>query len=1136
VLAKTEVDDILDRVVNSIRRIVDGKNDLISTSLEGGPMETTVNTNAEKSPALVNHTFDDFAWTKEAHIVRTEIASLAKLEEANIHEHSSIFELGLDSIDVIKLSSRIRNQGIQIPVSLIIRCQTIANMCSKIHTADEKQDGHVPGKRLEELRGQLKENLYDRLPDDVEDVLPATPLQQSMVNEMIRSGFKRYFNIEVFELNRGVEEVVLKEAVDLVVVRSPILRTTFVEVDDPRLVVSYAQVVHRELQKASLSIEPDGMENIDEFMTRANSELISTASIDGGLFRAHFVTVEGTRYMIMAISHALYDGRSLRAIHEDITRAYRGMEISRPNPLVFLEQVFESTTDEARNFWKSTLSNLPVAVLPKKDLQTPKSQVVHRLERQSNVSLSKVEALCKSSRITLQTLGQTCWALVLAQFMGQLDVVFGTVLSCRDTEEADQVIFPLMNTVAVRSVLHGTLGEMLRYTQEMSDTTRQYQHFPLGTAQAYAMASRNDPTRDTTLFDTLFIYQGRRPHEDADPLYRSVQGTADVEFPICVEMEIVDDKYLSWTTACKAVARNEEETAELLGTLDAVLQRIIDDVDANVIMTDDEGVSVCGLPKFQFRDTNIDSTSNRPREEVSSEWSQVELDLRKALHEISGVAEDNILKDSTIFHLGLDSILVLKLPALLRKYGLKLSVSDILKYLTIESMAESLKGGEEKQESVVDIDAVLTKSTPTLGEAVIEEMRKAMGNIQYTMPATAGQVYMTRHWQNSQGVLFYPTFKYRLNGNLEKEKLDSAWKTWLQRHDILRTGFVEQDSKIVQVVFKDPPNEIVYLEEGDKMLARCKTEHLNCPPLNLTVQEVNHSHAEVELQLTIHHALYDGISLPILISELQALYHNQPLPNSSLSFKNFVARTIVSTNTATVKENWTSYLSGSISQPLSPPVSKTKRVELFAPSIPAPTLRVAAQKAGVSIDHLLLALIARLYSRKLLNEAHTNKDEDADTNKDVLLGIYLANRAPHGEDLSLLAAPTLNLLPLKIRANAAKGSELEELAQHVQRDLGMLSERGMNGVGLDDIYRWTGRKVGIWVNILRGVGEDRNENAGKERGWEQIVDEAPRERVRDMSDELNEKLEKKDEEAFCVSLSPKHASCRGRWMQYRMGG
>ncbi|KAM3086261.1 hypothetical protein ACMFMG_000398 [Clarireedia jacksonii] len=1114
VMTKTEADDVLERVKAAIQNIVSGKNDTITTSLRDDTMETSANTNTHKSFTQANHSSDDFVWTKEAQIMRTEIARLAKLEEANVHEHSSIFELGLDSIDVIKLSSRIRNQGIQIPVSLIIKCQTIANMCSNVSTSDDKNYVHVPGKRFEELRGQLKEYLHDLLPDDVKDVLPATPLQQSMVNEMIRSGFKRYFNIEVFELNEGLKGVALKEAVDEVVARSPILRTTFVEVDDPRLAVGYAQIVHRELPNISLSTEPAGMENIDNFMTRANEELTSTASIHGGLFQAHFVTVEGTRYMIMAISHALYDGRSLRAIHEDINKAYHSMEISRPNPSTFLEQVFESTTDEARNFWKSTLSNLPTAVLPKKDLQAPESQVVHRLERQSKVSLSDVEALCKSSRITLQTLGQTCWALVLSQLMGQLDVVFGTVLSCRDTEEADQVMFPLMNTVAVRSVLHGTLGEMLKCTQELSDTTRQYQHFPLETAQAYAMASRNDTTKDTTLFDTLFIYQGRRTREDAEPLYRSVQGIADVEFPICVEMEIVDDKYLSWTTACKAVARNEGESAELLDALDAVLQRIIDGVDANLIIMDDEGVSVCGLPKFQLRDTTINSTRKLPREEVSREWSQVELDLRKALHEISGVAEESISKDSTIFHLGLDSILVLKLPALLRKYGIKLGVSEILKYLTIEAMAESLKGGKEKQESVVDIDAVLTNSTPTLDQTMTEEMQKSMGKIQYTMPATAGQVYMIRHWQNSQGVLFYPTFSYRLRGHLDKDKTASAWKKLLQRHDILRTGFVEQDSKIIQVVFKDPPNEIIHIEEGDHLPIRSKTNHLKHPPLSLIVQKSRNPDAEVELQLTIHHALYDGISLPALISEFQAFYHDQTIPNSSLGFKDFVARTIALTNTPTSKESWTSYLSGLISQPLSPPASNCERVESFYPSIPAPNLRAVAQNAGLSIDHLLLASVARLYSKKLFVGAKSERDADSDTNKDVLVGIYLANRAPHGEDLSLLAAPTLNLLPLKISANATKGLELEDIAESVKRDLGMLSEKGMTGVGLDDIYRWTGENVGIWVNILRGVDGETKENTR----WEQIIDTAPREKILDMSDALNEKLEKKDEQAFCPAI------------------
>jgi hypothetical protein len=161
-------------------------------------------------------------------------------------------------------------------------------------------------------------------------------------------------------------------------------------------------------------------------------------------------------------------------------------------------------------------------------------------------------------------------------------------------------MFPLMNTVAVRSVLHGTLKEMLRYKQDMSDTTRRYQHFPLGTARTYALASRLEGTsQNTTLFDTLFIYQGRRAPRQTQPLYQSVYGSAEVEFSVCVEMEIMDDN-LVWTAACKPEAGNEANG--IIGLLDRVLTRLLAHPDSDTFLSDAQGTSICGLPKFKKLD------------------------------------------------------------------------------------------------------------------------------------------------------------------------------------------------------------------------------------------------------------------------------------------------------------------------------------------------------------------------------------------------------------------------------------------------------------------------------------------------------------------------------------------------------
>lgn len=1065
----------------------DGQNIILeaTASDQNRKRTTTQESDAAVEPLsrLAGHSFQ---WTKDAETMRTEIAFLANIEEADIHENSSMFELGLDSIDVIKLSSRLKRHGIIVPVSTIIKCQSIANMASSIHVngvGDASVDS--PSQHVTKLGEDLSEYLGKRglLPDGLEAVLPATPLQQTMVNEMLKSNFNRYFTLEVFALGHDTEPSRLVAAVENVIAKSPILRTCFIEVDDPKSPVSYAQAVIKRqehvIESVELSLEP--------FLVGFKAKSVDIALTLGTLFNVQVVTIEENKYMIWALSHALYDGTSLDLLHQDVEQAYRGDLAARPDHLPFVEHIFKSTTDEAKAYWKNALSNLPPAVFPEKAREQVSDPItVHRLEINSRVPLHSIENLCKSSKVTLQILGQTCWAILLAHLMEQLDVVFGSVLSCRDSEEANEIMFPLMNTVAVRSILHGTLVDMLKYTQDMSDATRQYQHFPLGTAQALALSSGDGSLREhSTFFDTLFIYQGRRPKTEGKRLYESVHGVSDVELPVCVEMEVVEGQ-LVWTVACKSNARDAIETEDMIKQLDAILHQIVATPQAPTVVSDSEGISVCGLPKFKMQDTLVKTVTRSLSTPNEEEWTHTELVIRKALHEVSGVSEDMIHKDSTIFQLGLDSIVILKIPAMLKVHGVKLSVGNILRGQTISFMAKSVLNQESNQTPHVDIDKVISQVASTLDPAMAHKLERQIGDIQSIWPVTAGQLYMIRMWQASQGVLFYPSFTYILDTPMDRTRLESAWTALLNHHDILRTGFVETESDIFQIVFRNPTSQAIHYQTGSQQLSQ-KLLHeapecdLRRPPLALIAEESDGP--ILKLKLTIHHALYDGISLPILMQQLQLLYQGHSLP-PAMSFKAFVAQsTSAQAPTSEAPEisnstrvQWVSYLSqmtshvrivngvSNTSNDLSASlVNSEKRTEVLHLEKKTSPFKQAAQDIGVSVDSLLLASISKVYTR-FLNES------EATPVGDVVFGIYLANRAPFGEDLSALAAPTLNILPLCVRNPV--GREIRDIAVDIQKDLRMISSDGMSSASLESIYEWTGVCVNFIVNILKDSSSD----------------------------------------------------------------
>lgn len=1047
---------------------------------------------------------------QQEHDVCAEIGILAHDDQISVRDPRSIFELGLDSIDVIKLSSRLRTKGIELSVSEIIKCQTVISIIENAKRCESKTPRSPSTYNLKMISSQLEEYLMPRLPSTFEEVLPATPLQESMLKEMVDSEFKSYFTLQAFELNEGVEEEKLLRAVDLVVKQSPILRTTFLEVEDPSSSVNYAQIVHKGSSKNWKidSIIKKGHAKLDELLEVANKKVRKTwASMECNLFGILPVYFGKRKLIIMAISHALYDGGSLPMIHEDIDKAYKNLKIDeRPSYKSCLEDVFNSITDEAKEYWKALLHNSPPSKFPNRNL----SQIdglTHTCEQQSKFSLKEIKVFCRKSNITLQTLGQTCWALVLAELMRQLDVVFGTVLACRDTPEAAKAMFPLFNTVAVRSILHGTLDQVLRDMQEKSDTTRQFQHFPLGKAQAYALGSRDNQTKDTTLFDTLFTYQGTRAEtlDESDRLYSSIGGSSNVQFAVCVEMEI-DDKsdHLYWMTACKDAVRTKEQSEDILNKLDFVLGRIMKNKQEQAITIHPDGISICGSQKFQPRDI---ARSQKVSKEIPMHngWSDIELKIREAISAISSLPKEDILKHSTIFQLGLDSITVLKIPGYLKRYEIDLTASEIMKYLTIHDIANHLTGKKKQgQNTTINVDAVLAEAMPSTRESDLRNIYHTSGEFEYMMPATAGQKYMIRRWRNSQDSLFCPAFKFKVPPGFDKERLELAWFNLQRQHDILRTGFLESDtnSTITQVIYKLPAHNVLYIEDGTKLgkrMTKSGLTRLLDPPHRLCIvtddSEADTSNTDVEMHLMIHHALYDGISIPMLIKQLMALYHSgtSSEPSSSRdNWKTFVATTIQEKNKQAVRDQWVEYLGSAPDAylPASPEEQKIEdrdQIEVFRPGVSVTGIKSMASKAGVSIDHLLIVSASRFLRIALAGVNPISTRDVNHSGNDLVVGLYLANRFPFSKDLSSLEAPTLNLLPIRITEkhqmafNSLATAPIVEIAQGVQRDLGKIGSGGMANVGLDEIFEWTGRKIYGFINIVKGM-----DGSGKDPDWEVI--------------------------------------------------
>ncbi|KAK3291114.1 uncharacterized protein B0H64DRAFT_450565 [Chaetomium fimeti] len=1021
-----------------------------------------------------------FEWTKDALIMRNEIADLANINPQFVPEDAPLLSLGLDSIDVIRLSALLRRKGVNIKTSDLMKAQTIAAMMellqARLHSANTNgiedtaraQSRHQVTTALQEYVRKVGELL------DGEVVLPATPLQESMVMEMVESDFQLYFNHDILELAPSVDVTRMAHAWRTVIAGSPILRTRFISVESPELGASYCQVIG---DGSSVRMTEVNLNTTEELATACYTATLR-AQKGGGksdLLQLVFATDGDQTFLVLSIAHALYDGWSLSLIHQAVHAAYEGTYRAQ-NLESYTQQLkgvlFQGHCD-AQAFWAGFLQGASPTLLPETESASDQNSVIHRDEVTWPISLSETIAFCKANAITLQTLGQACWAAFLAAKTGCLDVTFGVVLSCRDTASLEELVFPTMNTVPVRSILHGKISSWIRYMQDNMNSLGPYRHFPLRAAQR--LAKSNGP-----LFNTLFIQQRGLPavnEHGEKKLMESIGGTARVEYPVCVEMEVMESK-LVWRMACDGAYASPDLTVEMLRELNQVIVYIMRSSGESVATFSGERVSVCGQPSVTLRAARVPSTVTT--ELVTKDggpWSPLEEAIRGVLAVVSGMPAATILKRNNIYHLGLDSISAVKAGSLLRKKGISIGFRDMLKAGSISEIAmlareaqpiptppESASGGDE----ATDASAVLSDvDLPTILRGIgVDE-----SEVEEAQPATSMQVHMLSVWQNTQGRVFYPCFQYTLSGKLDITTIATAWKSLVAETPILRTVFVSTNSRstpILQVTLHSSTFQQTEPSINDTTWHTRTTQHL---PPRYNSLHVERDGDSLALQLKIHHALYDAVSLPAIMERFSALCSSKDTEQHSSSTFNW--RTLLSPRLShsgrlARQQFWTQYLAGTQRQPhpqrsggdVSSRVSTIKHAALQGVSA---AVKLCKER-GVSLQALFFAA----YAEFLASTAVLNGAERPET---VVFGIYLANRAEN--DPGTNTYPFLRLVPLRVVLQ--DGPDLFDLAAAIQRDIHTISSPAHVEVGLWEIKDWTGVTVDSFVNFLAAPPSALNE-------------------------------------------------------------
>ncbi|MGW7415243.1 non-ribosomal peptide synthase/polyketide synthase [Streptomyces sp. NPDC054863] len=346
----------------------------------------------------------------------------------------------------------------------------------------------------------------------LEDVLPLSPLQEGMFFHAVYDQERP--DVYTAQLSIGLEgaldEALLRRAWNQLLRRHPNLRAAFVHgvaarplqivVRDPRLPWRTVDLASAPAHERAAGADAVAAEEHGRRLDLSEAPLI----------RVVLVRLSDTEHrLVLTNHHILFDGWSVPVLARELFALYAadGEDVTLPRVTPYkqyLTWLNAQDKDAARTAWTAALAGLGEPTLlagaAPADTALPPVRIEAELPRETADALRR---LGRDHGLTVNTLVQTAWALLLAGRTGRDDVVFGTTVSGRPPEipGIESMAGLFINTVPVRVALDPgePLLDLLQRVQRAQSDLMPHQHLGLSDINRLSGQQR--------LFDTLVVFE-----------------------------------------------------------------------------------------------------------------------------------------------------------------------------------------------------------------------------------------------------------------------------------------------------------------------------------------------------------------------------------------------------------------------------------------------------------------------------------------------------------------------------------------------------------------------------------------------------------------------------------------------------
>ncbi|KMU89701.1 HC-toxin synthetase [Coccidioides immitis H538.4] len=505
---------------------------------------------------------------------------ILNLPPGSVSATDSFFKLGGDSLTAMQLAGSARAQGMSLTFSNIFKFPILSDMVSSCGVLKKteapsqlKPFSLLPKPELVEDVKQEAAELCRVSESDIHDIYPASSLQEGFITLAIKQP-GAYIAQSIFRLDAAVDIPRFKAAWQTVVNDLDMLRTRIVHTASS----DFLQVV---LKKETFAWgSSSSLESISDEATQLPAH-------NGGQL-ARFSLVDdrklGSRFFVLSMSHALYDGWSLPLMLKRVENAYFG-RVSPPQQASysrFVQYLKNADLDASDKFWRSKLAGISSDKFPQVPLSAGDKPLATRtISSRTNIPTQQ------SGDVTLPTIIRAAWALVVGSHTGTDDVCFGETLTGRNINVPfiTEIVGPTLTTVPTRIQIDRkeTLANYLQKVQQESADVVPHQHVGL-----QRINRLDGDTAVACDFQNLLVVQ--TSHEKIQEDFWDFQDLDNFQnfltYPLAVECNI-GDSYVDITAYHNENAINSWQMQRILDQFSSVIQQIVEASETNKVKVND---------------------------------------------------------------------------------------------------------------------------------------------------------------------------------------------------------------------------------------------------------------------------------------------------------------------------------------------------------------------------------------------------------------------------------------------------------------------------------------------------------------------------------------------------------------------